>query len=234
MDSLRILVADDSQFMRIAYKKILETQINYEVVGMAADGAEACQLALDLSPDVAILDVRMPRLSGLEAAHHIKSHRPKTAIVMISGFDDLSFVAELIKDGPEGKAYLLKTSLDDVGELIRVVKAVTRGQTVLDHVLVQKLVRRLASQPKTSLTRLTEIERNILGLMAEGYDDSSIALNLHLDELAVEDYVSSIYYELGLAKEVGKDRRVQAVLMFFNQCSPAPHNPQFEQKGSTI
>ena len=141
LDKLRILVADDSQFMRTAYKRILETQDNFEVVAVASDGQEALEKALALAPDVAVLDVRMLRLDGIEAAHRIKRQHPGTAIVMISAYDDLTFVAELFKGGPERKAYLLKNSLDDIGELIRVVETVVKGQTVLDAGIVQKLAR---------------------------------------------------------------------------------------------
>ena len=90
MDKLRILLADDSQFMRTAYKRILETQDNFEVVAVASDGQEALEKALELAPDVAALDVRMPRLDGIEAAHRIKRQHPGTAIVMISAYDALA------------------------------------------------------------------------------------------------------------------------------------------------
>ncbi|MCH7843728.1 MAG: response regulator transcription factor, partial [Chloroflexi bacterium] len=185
METLRILVADDSQFMRTAYKRILETQENFEVVGMAVDGEDALQQAIDLVPDVAILDVRMPKLDGLETAHRIRLQHPGTAIVMISAYDDLAFVAELLKNGPEGKAYLLKSSLDDIGELIRVIDAVTKRQTVLDPSIVLKLTSLYIRQDVPQSERLTHAQRSVLELIAEGRDDSYIARNLGLEEESV-------------------------------------------------
>lgn len=183
MNRLRILVADDSQFIRIAYKRILETQDNFEVVGMAADGEEALRKAIELAPDVVILDTRMPKMDGIEAAHRIVDRHPGTAVVIISACDDLAFVTELMEDGPERKAYLLKSSLDDIGSLIQVVEAVARGQTFLDHGILQKLARLYVRQPRSRPARLEEMVQNILEIMAEGYDDWSIAPTLHLDKI---------------------------------------------------
>ena len=132
MATTRIIFADDSQFIREAYKRILETQSHSEIVGIAEDGEEAVRLATELSPDVAILDIRMPKLTGIEAAQQISSTNPEMGIIIISAYDDLNYVRELLKSGPRGKGYILKTSLDDIGELIRVVEAVANGGTVLD------------------------------------------------------------------------------------------------------
>ena len=217
MDKLRILVADDSQFMRTAYKRILDTQDNFQVVAMAADGEEALQKAIELAPDVAVLDVRMPNMDGIEAAHRILSHHPNTAIVIISAYDDLSFVTELIRGGPEGKAYLLKNSLDDIGELIRVVEAVVEGQTVLDPAIVQKLARLHVRRSMGLPAKLTQMEQNVLELIAEGYDNSHIARTLHLDQETVESHTTSIYQKLGLSEGENHDPRAQAVLAFVNQ-----------------
>ena len=211
MDKVRILVADDSQFMRVAYKRILETQDNFEVVGMAEDGEEALDKALSLVPEVAVLDVRMPKMDGLEAAHKILEQHPQTAIIMISAYDDITFVRELFKNGPERKAYLLKNSLDDIGELIRVVDVVLNGQTVLDNRILQKLARLSIRQDRSLLAMLTEPEQQVLELMAEGYGDSDIAQNLHLDREQVEECAHSIYGKLGLSETEGRDRRSQAI-----------------------
>jgi len=218
--------------MRTAYKRILETQDNFEVVGMAADGQEALEKAIELAPDVAILDVRMPRMDGIEAAHRIIRRYPQTAIVIISAYDDLTFVTELLKNGPEGKAYLLKNSLDDIGELIRVVDAVTRGQTVLDSGIVQKLARLHIRQSRSLLSQLTQVERSVLELMAEGYDDLSIAQSLHIETERVKDYTSSIYTKLRLSEGDGRDRRPQAVLAFVNQSASVPYDLEIEASNS--
>lgn len=221
MDKLRITVADDAQFMRVAYKRILETREHLEVVGMAADGDEAVRQAELLKPDVAILDVRMPKANGIQVAQRIKSARPETGTVIISHYDDTEYIVELLKDGPEGKAYLLKTSVDNIDELVRAVEAVANGQTVLDPVIVQRLASMQTAQSGSPLSKLTEREREVLALMAEGYTNLAIAEKLVVEERTVENHTNSIYAKLDLTQSTGYHRRVQAVLAFVTQSSPA-------------
>ena len=219
MDTIRILLADDSQYIRTAYQRILETQSNFHVVGVASDGEEAVQKALELSPDVAVLDIRMPRVNGLEAAHRMILELPSIRIVMVSGYDDLGYVRELLKDGPQGKAYLLKTSIEDVGELIRAVEAVFKGGTVLDPNLVQKMVRVHLEHSNSELHQLTDNEREMLELMAGGYEDQDISLiaNLPLEQVAL--LTQQVLEKLGESDAVGMDQRSQAVVRFINESS---------------
>ena len=220
MDNLRVMVADDAQFMRVAYKRILDTQEHLEIVGMAADGDEAVRLAELLKPDVAILDIRMPKINGIEAAQKIRTACPDTGIVIISHYDDTEYIVELLKDGPEGKAYLLKTSVDNIDELIRAVESVAVGHTVLDPAIVQRLARIQANQAGSPLAQLTEREREVLSLMAEGYTNAVIAERLVVEERTVENHTNSIYAKLGMTQSSGYHRRVQAVLAFVTQNSP--------------
>lgn len=219
MDTIRILLADDSQYIRRAYQRILETQSHFQVVGVASDGEEAVQKALELSPDVAVLDIRMPLLNGLEAAHRMIRGLPSIRIVMVSGYDDLGYVRELLKDGPQGKAYLLKTSIDDVGELIRAVEAVFKGGTVLDPYLVQKMVRVHLEHSNSELHQLTDNEREMLELMAGGYEDQDISLiaNLSLEQVAL--LTQQVLEKLGESNSDGMDQRSQAVVRFINESS---------------
>ena len=141
MEFMRIIDVDDSEFMRIAYRRIFDTQPQVEVVGMAENGAEAVELAADLEPDFAVLDIRMPELNGIDAAKRIVAERAGTGIVIISAYDDEEYIRELVKDGAEGKAYLPKTSVDEIDELISTVQAVAAGKTVLDPHIVRRLMR---------------------------------------------------------------------------------------------
>ena len=217
MANTRIIFADDSQFIREAYKRILETQSHFEIVGIAEDGEEAVRLATELSPDVAILDIRMPKLTGIEAAEQISTANAEMGIIIISAYDDLNYVRELLKNGPRGKGYILKTSLDDIGELIRVVEAVANGGTVLDPELVQKLVRLMVSKETSGISDLNATEREVYELLVGGYEDAEIARTLRLTQEDVKEVTSSATSKLGIPDAGELDKRSQAVEHFINR-----------------
>jgi len=212
----RIIFADDSQYIREAYRRILETQAHFEIVGIAEDGEEAVRLANETTPDVAILDIRMPKLTGIEAATQIMSTNPGMGIIIISAYDDLNYVRELLRDGPKGRAYILKTSLDDIGELIRVVEAVSQGGTVLDPELVQKLVRILVQQQTSGIGDLNPSEREVYELLVGGFEDSEIARSLRISREEVKTISASAAGKIGLSNFNDVDKRNQAVEHFIN------------------
>lgn len=222
MEQLQILIADDSEFMRIAYKRILESQSNLRVVAMASNGEEAVQKAAESAPDVAILDIRMPKIDGIKVAHDILARRPDTGIVIISAYDDLSFVADLMQSGAARKAYLLKNSLSDISELIRIVEAVNQGHTVLDSGIVHKMARLYCKHSESLSADLTETEQDLLGLMAEGYDDAYICRNLHMDQGQVEDQSNSLYNKFGITEGTSQERRIKAIQAFVDQIHLVP------------
>ena len=213
----RIIFADDSQYIREAYRRILETQSHFEIVGVAEDGEEAVRLAKELNPDVAILDIRMPKLTGIEAAGQIISTNPEMGIIIISAYDDLNYVKELLKDGPRGRAYILKTSLDDIGELIRVVEAVSQRGTVLDPELVQKLVRLLVEKEVSGISDLNPSEREVYELLVGGFEDSEIARSLRISQEEVKAISASAADKIGLSNFSDVDKRNQAVEHFINR-----------------
>ena len=220
MSELRILVADDNQFMRTAYKRILDTQDDFEVVGMASDGDEALEMAIDLSPDVAVLDVRMPKKDGIAVAHYITARDPHTGIVLISSYDDLAFVSAIMKNGATRKAYILKNSLEDISELIRVVEAVSNGQAVLDGAIVQNLMAIYRRQTAAESPPLTESEDGVLQLILEGYDESDISQSLGLPLEPVQTLAASICEKLGLVDSNNQNRSPQVVQAIVNLCVP--------------
>lgn len=222
MQDLKILIADDSEFMRIAYKRILESQANLHVVAMASNGEEAVEKAAKAAPDVAILDIRMPRLDGIKAAHRILEDRPETAIVIISAYDDLSYVAELMQNGSARKAYLLKNSLSDISELIRIVEVVNEGHIVLDSAIVHKMASLYCKHSDLLETALTEIEQDLLGFMAEGYEDAYIARTTYLSPEQVEIYLHSIYEKLRIGQGSPQERRFKAIQTFVDQIHLVP------------
>ncbi len=217
MSHLRILVADDNQFMRTAYKRILDTQDEFEVVAMAADGEDALGKAIALAPDVAILDIRMPKMDGIEAAHRITERHPLTGIVLISAYDDLAFVSAIMKDGAQRKAYILKNSLDDIAELIRVVEAVANGLAVLDPAIVEKLMTVYLRQSPSQPLAFTDMEEEVLRLMLAGYDDLYITRHLGLKQEPMEAIADSACAKLGVT-EFNGDRNSHAVQSLINHC----------------
>ena len=217
MANIRIIFADDSQFIRQAYKRILDTQSHFEVVGIAEDGEEAVRLAKELTPDIAILDIRMPKLTGIEAAEQIIATEPSIGIIIISAYDDLNYVKKLLKDGPNKRGYILKTSLDDIGELIRVVEAVSQGGTVLDQELVQKIVRIMIETETTGISELDPTEREVYELLVGGFEDSEIARTLRLSADDIRAISSSATAKLRINDPSGLDSRTQAVQHFINR-----------------
>ena len=228
MEQLKILIADDSEFMRVAYKRIIESQSTMRVVAMASNGEEAVHQAAETAPDVAILDVRMPKVDGIQVAHEIRKQRPGMAIVVISAYDDLGFVADLMRNGVGGKAYLLKHSISDIAELMRIVEAVCQGQTVLDSGIIHKMARLFCKHSAALSTDLSGGEQDLLSLMAEGHDDNRICGILHLDQNEVEGRSASLYRKLGIDDGTAPERRILAVKAFVDQIHKVPLSMAFD------
>ncbi|MCZ6867692.1 MAG: response regulator transcription factor [Chloroflexi bacterium] len=215
-DKIRVVVADDSEIMRETYKSLFENQDLIEVVGMAADGAEALMLAEVLKPEVAILDIQMPKMTGIEVANRMIASRPRVGIVVISTFDDTRYILELFKERPAGKAYLLKRSLGRVDDLVRSIEAVAAGWTVLDPQIVENLIVYYATRFPSYLEGLTLNEKKVLELIAEGYSHNAISKSLDVAEGTVDNQVEVIYEKLRLPVPQTHDRRVEAVLTLVN------------------
>ncbi len=207
---IKILIADDQEIAREGYRRVLDTEAGLEVVAVAADGLEAAQLAEVHCPEVAILDIRMPRLNGIEAAQRIRQACPQVGIVLLSSYDDPRYVRAFLKKGAGGKAFLLKQTIGRIQELVRAIKATADGQIMLDPSIVDNLI---SDAPLATLADLTAQEMRVLELMAKGYANTGIAQSLVVQERTVENYVSNIFAKLHL-KDKTKQARVQAVLLF--------------------
>ena len=218
MSLLRVLVADDSKAMRNAYRNILRTKDDIEVVAIASDGQEALEKSIELAPDVVVLDVRMPKLDGLAVANRIVERNSQTAIVLISAYDDLAFVRAIIHNGASRKAYILKNSLDDIAEFIRVVEVVAEGGAVLHGTIAQNLIGIYNRLPATRDRPLTETEERVLRYMLEGYNAAGIAQTLRLPLETVDALATSLCEKLGLAVQDDLDRSPQVVQAMVNLC----------------
>ena len=221
----RILIADGHPFVCIHYKRVLETQARFVVVGIANDGQDAVKKASELAPDVVISDVFLPKLDGVGAALQILEQRPETAIVMISNANDmytLKLITQLIKKEPKRKAFLLKHSLADIGDLIRAVAAVVNEQMVLDPNIVKKLTSHYVN--RSLLDRLTNIERQVVMQLTAGVEDWAIAESLDIDPSEVAGYTNSIYAKLPKISGRGHlSPREQAVLAFVHHSTSTPY-----------
>ena len=222
MDQLYVLIADDSEFMRVAYKRILESQPRLRVVAMAANGEEATNMAAETAPDIAILDVWMPKVDGIQAAHDIRKQNPDTAIVVISSYEDLNLVADLMRNGVDRKGYLLKHSIANITDLVSIVEAIHAGQTILDPGIVQKMASLFCKHSDVLGTELNEAEQDVLGFMAEGYDDGLIRETLHLDQGRLDECLASLYGKLDIFGGTAAQQRLSAVQTFVNQIHKVP------------
>ena len=212
--SIRVLMVDDHELMRQAYGTLLNLEPDIEIIGFAGDGQEALALVDRLKPSVVIMDGRMPRLNGVEAARIIREKYPDMAIVLLSAFDDDEFVREFLKGDVRGKAYLLKQSLTHLGDLVQAIKDVSEGKTYLASEIVSKLAGTQNKRESVFLSELTDREREVLDCMARGLSNSAIAEELFIQPRTVERHIGSIFSKMRLQPQPRAHARVQAVLAY--------------------
>ena len=196
---VRILLADDHTVMRAGLRLLLERHDNFEVVGEAADGREAVEIAAAQKPDVVVMDVAMPHLNGVEAARQILSRNPDTAIVMLSMHSDESYVLRSLKAGARG--YLLKDSAE--ADLIAAIQAIVEGRSFFSPgvraLLKEDYIYRLQKfGADDTYELLTAREREVLQLVAEGRSNKEVARLLNLSLYTVETHRTHILQKLNL------------------------------------
>jgi DNA-binding NarL/FixJ family response regulator len=220
MTKIRVLLADDQDIIRTGLTIILNHQVDIDVVGQAADGVEAVDLAKQLQPDVILMDIKMPHLNGIQATRQIMAALPRTQIIILTTYDTDDWVFDGIRAGAVG--YLLKdTSGDNLAEAVR---GALRGESQMDPTVARKVLREFQhvtaarrttpgptapTQPTVEeepLEKLTDREEEILKLLAAGLSNKEIAQQLALSEGTVKNHISAI-----LAKLHANDR-TQAVL----------------------
>ncbi len=190
MSPLRLLLVDDHPVVRDGLAAIAETQDDMEVVGEAGDGEQAVELALALKPDVVLMDLRLPKISGVEAIRRIRSHLPRTHVLILTTYDSDEAILEGLQAGAEG--YLLKGSSRQ--ELLSAIRSVSRGESLLPASVAGRLLNRLHSAAAGMDLSTRELE--VLRLMAEGKRNREIAGDLFLSEKTVKAHVSSILRKL--------------------------------------
>ncbi|MGA8850107.1 MAG: response regulator transcription factor [Aeromicrobium sp.] len=204
--SISVLIVDDQELLRAGFRMILEKS-GVDVVGEAADGAEAISQAAALLPDVVLMDVRMPRLDGIEATRRVLRHRPDTRVLMLTTFDLDEYVYDAVRAGASG--FVLKDLAP--ADLVRAVEIVAAGDAMLAPKATRRLLHRFATAPSPTahLPTVTDREAEVLKLIASGRSNKEIAAHLFLSEATIKTYVSRLLNKLDL-----RDRLQLAVFTY--------------------
>jgi DNA-binding NarL/FixJ family response regulator len=211
---MRVVVADDVMLTRQGIVRLLR-DAGIDVVAEAEDAEGLLRHVRLTRPDAAIVDIRMPPThtdEGLVAAQTIRTEHPAVGVLVLSQYVEPSYALRLIEEHPERAGYLLKERVFDVAVLVDALRRIDDGETVVDPTIVSRLVgRRRREDP---LTDLTEREREVLGLVAEGLSNKAIAGRLFITERTVEAHVKQIFLKLHLSASPDSHRRVLAVLAY--------------------
>jgi DNA-binding NarL/FixJ family response regulator len=209
MSAILVLVVDDQTLIREGLASLLMMQPDLDVVGKAADGRAAIELAAAHTPDVVLMDVRMPGLNGIAATREIHQRWPAIRIIVLTTFDDDEYVYEALRAGAAG--YLLKNA--DPDHLARAIRAVYAGQSILDPAVTQKVIQHFTRATPTQpaqivLTeRLTDRERAVLRGMVDGLSNDAIAEQLSLSEGTVKNHLTHIFQKLDVKDRAQAVRR---------------------------
>jgi two-component system, NarL family, response regulator LiaR len=208
---IRILLADDHVMLRQCTAEILHKEADIEVVGEADDGQQAIDLALRLQPDIVVMDVRMPVLSGIEATRRIRESMPEIQVLVLTAYDDDQYIFSLLQAGASG--YLLKTA--PVNELVKAIRLVKSGESPLDPSIARKVVFRMAGdqgsripigEQASLIEPLTPREQEVLQLLAQGLNNRAIAETLYVSDRTVQAHLTNIFAKMGVSS------RLEAVL----------------------
>ena len=208
---IRVLIVDDQALVRGGFRMILEAQKDMEVVGEAADGEEALDEVAELEPDVVLMDIRMPRLDGLEATRRLVRRASAPRVLMLTTFDADEYVYESLRAGASG--FMLKDVRPE--QLAEAVRVVARGEALLAPAITRRLIEQFVRRPLpglqtgNELAELTDRELDVLRLVARGHSNAEIASSLFVSEATVKTHLTHILSKLDLRD------RVQAVVLAY-------------------
>jgi len=202
---IRVVLADDHAVVRKGIREFLEEDAMIRVVGEASDGEQALALIAREQPEVAVFDIQMPMLNGMEATRRVRKEFPQTRVLILTAYDDDPYIFAALQAGASG--YLLKTAGSD--ELVQAVHAIARGESALSPGVAKKLVARATGSPtgEELIEPLTERELDVLRLAAKGMSNKQIGLTLSISDRTVQGHLANIYSKLHVTT------RTEAVLL---------------------
>ncbi len=190
---IRVLLADDHHMVRAGIRELLEGAGDLQVIAEAGDGEEAQALIQKDKPDVAVLDIQMPKASGIEVTRWVRAHLPEVGVLILTAYDDDPYVMAVLQAGANG--YVLKTARPE--ELIQAVRDVNEGRSALDPSITRKLMSSLFKRPQdTEVEPLTEREHDVLRLAAKGYTNKAIGVQLAISDRTVQGHLAHIFAKL--------------------------------------
>ena len=190
---IRVLLADDHAVVRAGIRQFLEQADDIEVIAEADDGAAAKALIEELCPSVAVLDIQMPKASGIEVTRWVRTHHREVGVLILTAYDDDPYVVAVLQAGANG--YVLKTASPQ--EIIRAVRDVHAGNSALDATILQKMMAQVAAETRAQpVENLTEREMEVLTLVAKGYTNKAIGVQLGISDRTVQGHLAHIFAKL--------------------------------------
>jgi DNA-binding NarL/FixJ family response regulator len=215
-----VVIAEDSYVIREFLTATLGAAQGIELAAVCTNGKEL-QTAIDTwDPEVVLTDIRMPPSGaeeGVRIASRLRTTRPDVGVVVLSQYAEPAYAISVLEQGTAGRAYLLKERIRDKEELIRAIRAVAHGGSVIDPMIVDVLIEARSRAARSRLTQLTPRERELLGEIAAGKSNGAIAESLVLTKRAVEKHVNSIFAKLNLPETQDVSRRVKATLIYLSE-----------------
>lgn len=190
---IRVLLADDHAVVRAGICQFMEQADDITVIAQAGHGQEAMDLITQIQPDVAVLDIQMPKASGIEVTRWVREHHREVGVLILTAYDDDPYVLAVIQAGANG--YILKTASPE--EIIQAVKDVHEGKSALDSEIVQKMVAQVSSGiQEQPVDKLTDRELEVLALVAKGYTNKAIGVQLGISDRTVQGHLAHIFSKL--------------------------------------
>jgi len=193
-DTIRVILADDHAVVRAGIRQFLEHAPDIQVIAEAGDGDDACRLIQEQKPDVAVLDIQMPKATGIEVTRWVRANHPTVGVLVLTAYDDDPYVMAVLQAGANG--YVLKTASPI--DIVQAVRDVNEGKSALDPVIARKLMASIASYSKSQseYEPLTERELEVLALTGKGYTNKAIGVQLGISDRTVQGHLAKTYSKL--------------------------------------